>query len=77
MANSQAYTRVWRPYFEIYPYYNSYTDDFTYGFNAGYGGKVWHQDHLVIGASYTDSVSGVGGKVFELFLNYQFMYYHP
>jgi len=77
MANSQAYTRVWRPYFEVSPYYNSDTDDYTYGFSAGYGGKVFHQDHLVIGTSYTDSVSGVGGSIFELFLKYQFMYYHP
>ncbi len=77
MVNSNLYTRVWRPYVEFFPYYNSDTDDFTYGFNAGYGGKVFHQDHLVIGASYTDSVNGIGGKVFELFLKYQFMYYHP
>jgi hypothetical protein len=77
MTNSQAYTRVWRPYFEVTPYYNSDTDDYTYGFTAGYGGKVFHQDHLVIGTSYTDSVSGVGGSIFELFLKYQFMYYHP
>lgn len=77
MANSEAYTRVWRPYFELYPYYNSYSDDFTYGLNVGYGGKVWNQDHMVLGASYTNSVNGVGGEVFELFLKYQFIYMHP
>jgi len=77
MANSNLYTRVWRPYLEFSPYYNSELDDYTYGFNAGYGGKVFHQDHLVLGASYTNSVNGVGGSIFELFLDYKFMYYHP
>jgi hypothetical protein len=77
MANSEAYTRVWRPYFEFYPYYNETLDDYSYGLIAGYGGKVWHQDHMSIGASYSDSVNGIGGNVFEIFLRYQFMYYHP
>jgi len=77
MANSSLYTRVWRPYIEFSPYYNSDLDDYTYGFNMGIGGKVLHQDHLSIGASYTDSVNGIGGKIWEIYLNYQFMYYHP
>ena len=78
MANSNLYTRVWRPYVEFFPYYNKEkTESFTYGFNAGIGGKVFHQDHLSIGASYVDSVSGIGGSIFELYLNYKFMYYHP
>jgi hypothetical protein len=77
MANSQIYTRVWRPYIEFYPYYNSDIDDYTFGAIAGYGGKIFHQDHLSIGASYTGTVNGIGGSIFEIFLNYQFMYYHP
>ncbi|MBE0491336.1 MAG: tetratricopeptide repeat protein [Sulfurospirillum sp.] len=77
MANSEAYTRVWRPYFEIYSYYNEPLEDYTYGGIVGYGGKVWHQDHMSIGASYTNSVNGIGGSVFEIFLKYQFMYRHP
>ena len=77
MANSGAYTRVWRPYFEVFPYYSKEIDSYTYGFNMGYGGKAWHQDHLSVGASYTDSVSGTGASIFELYVNYQFMYYHP
>jgi hypothetical protein len=77
LANSHIYTRVWRPYIEFYPYYNSDLDDYTYGAIAGYGGKIFHQDHLSIGAAYTDSVNGVGGSTLEIFLNYQFMYYHP
>jgi hypothetical protein len=77
MANSHLYTRVWRPYLEVSPYYNSDIDTYTFGALAGYGGKVFHQDHLSIGASYTESVNGVGGSVLEIYLNYQFMYYHP
>ena len=77
MANSNIYTRVWRPYVEVYPYYNSDIDAYTFGALAGYGGKVFHQDHLSIGASYTDSVNGIGGSILEIYLNYQFMYYHP
>ena len=77
LANSDLYTRVWRPYLEFYPYYNSAIENYTYGFVAGYGGKIWHQDHLVFGASYSDSINGVGGSVLELFINYKFMYYHP
>jgi len=77
MANSTLYTRVWRPYVELSPYYNSEIDDYTYGINAGYGGKMWHQDHLAIGISYTDSVSGVGGSILEIYFNYKFLYHHP
>ncbi|MDQ7066898.1 MAG: tetratricopeptide repeat protein [Sulfurimonas sp.] len=76
-ANRNLYTRVWRPYFEFSPFYNNDIDSLTYTFNAGYGGKIWHQDHLVFGMSYSDSVNGIGGSIFELFINYQFMYYHP
>ena len=76
-ANLGPYTRVWRPYFELYPYYNSATEQYTYGLEAGYGGKVWHQDHLRFGALYTESVNGTNETIFELYLNYQFMYHHP
>jgi len=77
VANRNAYTRAWRPYLEFSPYYTSDIDSYTYSLNAGYGGKVWHQDHLVFGMAYSDSVSGTGGSILELFINYQFMYYHP
>lgn len=72
--NRNLYTRVWRPYFEIYPYYNSDIDDYTFGLNAGIGGKAFHQDHMSVGVSYSDSVNGVGGKIIEFYINYQFMY---
>jgi polysaccharide biosynthesis protein PelB len=72
--NKNLYTRVWRPYFEVFPYYNSDINDYTYGLNAGIGGKVFHQDHMSIGVSYSDSVNGIGGKIFEFYIDYQFMY---
>ncbi|MDF1877481.1 tetratricopeptide repeat protein [Sulfurimonas sp. SAG-AH-194-L11] len=77
IANKNLYTRAWRPYVEFSPYYNNDLDTYTYTFNAGYGGKIWHQDHLVFGMAYSDSVNGIGGSILELFINYQFMYYHP
>ena len=74
MQNSEIYTRVWRPYFEVSSYYNTDLAAFSYGFNAGIGGKLFSQDHLVIGTSYTNDVNGIGGSIFELFLNYKFLY---
>jgi len=76
MQNSEIYTRVWRPYFEGSIYYNSEINDMTFGMSAGYGGKVYSQDHLVIGTEYTNSVSGVGGSILEVFLRYEFLYTH-
>ncbi len=76
MQNSTIYTRVWRPFFEVSSYYNSDIGGLTYGFYAGYGGKVYLQDHLVTGIKYTNDVSGVGGSILELFLTYQFLYTH-
>ena len=77
MANSAIYTRVWRPFWEVNTFYNSEIGNFSYNFNIGYGGKVFSQDHMIVGANYTESVNGVGGSVFELFLKYQFLYTHP
>ncbi len=76
MQNSTIYTRVWRPFFEVSSYYNSEISGLTYGLYAGYGGKVYLQDHLVVGIKYTNDVSGVGGSILEFFLNYQFLYTH-
>ena len=76
MANSNLYTRVWRPYAEVNAFYNSELGNFSYNFNAGYGGKAFGQDHLLLGANYTESVNGVGGSIFEVFLKYQFLYRH-
>jgi len=74
MANSNIYTRVWRPFIQVNAFYNSEIGNFSYNLNLGYGGKVFSQDHMIVGANYTESVNGVGGNVFELFLRYQFLY---
>jgi len=74
MANSDIYTRVWRPYIDVSSYYNSEIKDYSYSVNSGYGGKIWNQDHLILGASYSESVNGIGGTVFNIFLKYQFLY---
>lgn len=76
MQNSHIYTRVWRPYFEASTYYNSELNSFSFGASAGYGGKVYSQDHLVIGAEYTNSVNGIGGSILEIFLRYEVEYTH-
>jgi len=74
MANSALYTRVWRPFAQINTFYNSEVGALSYNVNVGYGGKLFSQDHMVVGANYTESVNGVGGSIFELFLRYQFLY---
>ena len=74
MANSNLYTRVWRPFAQVNTFYNSEIANFSYNVNIGYGGKLFSQDHMVVGANYTESVNGIGGSVFELFLRYQFLY---
>jgi len=74
MQNSTIYTRVWRPFFEVSSYYNSETGGLSYGFSAGYGGKVFLQDHLVFGVNYSNNINGIEGKIFELYLQYQFLY---
>ena len=74
MANRHYYTRVWRPYLHVAAYYNSDINDYTYSAHVGYGGKVYEQDHLSIGASYSNYLNGIGGKIFEIYLNYEFLY---
>ena len=76
MQNSKIYTRVWRPYFELSSYYDSKLDAFSYGFSGGYGGKIFTQDHMVVGANYSSGVNGIGGSTYELFLRYEFLYTH-
>jgi hypothetical protein len=75
MQNSRIYTRVWRPYFETSLFYSSDIDNLSYGFKAGYGGKVYTQDHLVFEVDYSNDANGLGGTL-ELFMKYQFLYTH-
>ena len=77
MVNSDNYTRVWRPYAEISTAYSSVSEDYTYNVHVGIGGKILHQDHLSIGASYSESISGIGTQSYEIYLNYRFFYTGP
>ena len=72
MANRANYTRVWRPYMEISTSYNDITQDPSFNFNIGYGGKLIHQDHLNFGASRAESIAGISS--YELYVNYLFYY---
>ena len=76
MVNSNLYTRVWRPYLSVAPYYNTNSGTFNIGVNGGYGGSMLGQDHLVLGASYSQPATGVANNIYELFLKYQFLYTH-
>jgi len=77
MANSENYTRVWRPYLELNPSYNSITKAYSYGYRVGYGGKIFYQDHLSFGVIYTQSTISQEKPIYEFFINYKFIYTHP
>ena len=74
MSAKNSYSRTWRPYFSVSSYYNGDTNAFNYSTAIGTGAKVWHQDHLDIGASYSQSVRGNNDDIFELFLHYKFLH---
>ena len=77
MQNARAYTRVWRPYLSVTPYFDSPTESINYSFDVGYGGALLHQDHLSVGATYAESVFGTSQSTFEIYLKYQFLYTNP
>ncbi len=74
MQNRHLYSNTWRPYFGISSYYNSYSEDINFGGELGVGGELSSQDHLVLGTSYSQSINGVEGNIFKLFLKYEFLY---
>jgi len=74
MQNADIYTRVWRPYFSIAPYYNSFSKNFDVGLNGGYGGKVYKNDHLIFGFDYSQPTNGVQDRIYKLFVNYKILY---
>ena len=74
MQKRHLYTREWRPYCQGGVFYNSENSDFNYALEAGMGGRVYRQDHLSIGASYSEFVRGVNDKVLEFYLDYEFYY---
>jgi hypothetical protein len=77
MQNKDAYTRVWRPYFYAAVVYSSINEDYNYAFEGGIGGKVFQQDHLSIGALYSEYIKGINDKVIQFYMRYQFLYFHP
>lgn len=74
MANSSSYTRVWRPFFSLSPYFSGQSNSFNFGFDCGMGGKIFKQDHLVLGLNYSESVNGVSAKSVEFYIKYHFLY---
>ncbi|MBL0707611.1 MAG: tetratricopeptide repeat protein [Sulfurimonas sp.] len=74
MQNRNLYTNIWRPYFGVSSYYNSYSESLNFGGELGVGGELSSQDHLVLGSSYSQSINGVDGNIFKLFLKYEFLY---
>ena len=79
MQHSENYSKIWKPYFTIAPVYTRLAHEHSYNVavTAGYSGKVWHQDHLNIGAYYSRSRRGVNDRIIEFFIKYQFSYLHP
>ncbi len=77
LINYTSYTRAWRPYFSVGTYYNAQANNLNYTASAGYGGMAFHQDHLVIGVSYQQSLNGVTGNIFKIFLKYHFLHAKP
>lgn len=74
IINKETYTRVWRPFAEITPYYNGYSEQFNISFGGGYGGSLWGQDHLSIGFNYDQSVNGTAESTLGIYLNYHLFY---
>ena len=74
MQKRHLHTRKWRPYFQGGAFYNSENSDFNYALEVGMGGRLYRQDHLSVGASYSEFVRGVNDKVLEFYLDYEFLY---
>jgi len=74
LHNRDRYTRVWRPYFELIPYYNGYVNQFNANISTGYGGMLFGHDHVSIGIVYDQSVSGTNESYTRFYLNYKKLY---
>ncbi len=73
-SNATTYTRVWRPYAEFSPYYNSTLRQLSYSMGLGIGGSWWNQDHLLFGVGYSEALSGTKERLFDLHLQYKLYY---
>ncbi len=70
-VNKTNYTRVWRPYMQFSPSYNTLFEQFNFSVGAGYGGNIYDKDHLVFGFNYNQAVNGTQESSFNLFLRYR------
>ena len=74
MQNSDIYIGVWRPFFEITPFYNRQLGQTNFSCNAGIGGSIYHQDHLIFGIDYNQAVNGTQEQFLKIYFNYQLLY---
>ena len=74
VINKEQYTRVWRPYFEFSPYYNSFNSQINFSTSGGYGGSIYDKDHLTFGFNYDQAVNGTLESSFNLFIRYHVLY---
>ena len=74
LANKNNYVRTWRPYVEFIPYYNGVLNQVNFAMSAGYGGRIYNHDHLIVGMNYNQAVNGTQETILELFLQYKLLY---
>ena len=71
MANKEYFTRVWRPYASVSPYYNGLLQQLSFSFDAGLGGEIYDRDHLTAGISYDHSVNGTQESNLQIYIRYK------
>ena len=76
LLNSTSYSKAWKPYFSVAPYYSGLEHRMNIGASAGYSGQLYHQDRLDLGVSYYQARTGIDENIVEFFLKYQFLYLH-
>jgi hypothetical protein len=74
MQNANIYTGVWRPYIELSPFYNRQLEQTNFSVNAGLGGAVYNQDHMILGVDYNQAVNGTQEQYLKLFMQYKLLY---
>ncbi len=74
MQNRYNYTRVWRPFISISPYYNGLESKYNFGFSSGIGGAVFGQDHLAFVIDYSESVNGTSDQLWRSYFSYKILY---
>jgi len=74
MENRYNYTRVWRPFFSVSPYYNGRESQYNYWFSAGMGGEVFGEDHLSLCVEYSESIGGTNDTLWRTSFRYKILY---